>query len=1352
MAIFGKSMLSRGYYTMNRTLFLLLTLSVFSGTMFSQEFENKEIAITSYKFSGGLYDDNVRHIIQDSLGYMWVGTMNEVYKFDGHSTYSIPLFENKGPITYIEHLFKDNVGDIWVVTNRGVKIFEFYTQRIIDPPKGFEQYSISSFFQGKGNNIWFATDMGELVYYDRNDQSLIRYPSANKMSIKALIPYSDNELILSFENSELVIFNTENKTFEIGPVTDRLGTYPIYNGKRFQNDKVILASRQKLFQLGKDKELIELDIVKKYKKDGQSLFISALLEVNDSIIWIATDGHGLLSHNQNSKKTYSLDLKSQFPIYAINSLCMDRNGAVWIGTINSGIQVFDPSQSKFTHWEYEKGNPTGLSSNSALSLTETGGGRILVGLDGGGISSYDPNTGLFEHYLHPQPEKNVINSILSDHKDNIWVGTYLNGLKQLRIKSHGFTLRDYPLSPYTTSNEVIKSIFVDSRKNLWIGSSLGVFIYNPEGELIRHSMKTDDVDAKNLGLVMSIYESADSTIWIGTDRLLAQYKPSEEKLRMVDFDVSRHIVTSIIEADNKIWIGTKLGLFHMEGNNGAVKQYTLEDGLSCTVVNGLLNDDLGHLWVATNHGLFQYNFQSHEFRDFGFNDGFKGQFNENATLKGSDGKLYFGSTNGVYSFFPDQIKKNTIVPPVVISKISILNRQKSDQDSINTLVSRNLVNQSEIKLAYDQNIFTIDFVGLNFTLANNNKYSYILHGFDKFWNHTGSQRQAAYTNIPPGEYEFQVKASNNDGVWNEEGQRLQITIFPPWYKTNWAIGLWILITLLLVLFINRYLWNQIKLKEMLRLERLDKSRQEESNENKIQFFTNITHELRTPLTLILGPMDKLISNAKVNSPQRKQLQLIKKNTNRLLVLINQILDFRKFELGENHINISRINLVLFISEICDSFKEMANEKSIAIQYTPHVDNLEIWSDSGTIEKIMFNLLANAIKFSSENDEIEVEIDIDSHANEAVIHVVDMGKGIPEEELPNIFKRFYQVKDNTNTGTGIGLALTQDMVEMIKGSIQVKSKLGSGSTFSVRLPLGNQHFEIVQQKTDNSFLDTEQDDTHLIAEQGIKPYLRDNQVEQEVNRYSVLVIEDEKDLREYIADSLKDFFQVWEASNGEDGYNMAMDLNPNLIISDILMPKMSGLELCHQLKSNFATSHIPIILLTALTSNNQKIEGLEKGADDYITKPFNSELLLHKVHNLIKNRIKLMERFKTEVAMEPEAITSTSADEQFLKQVIGIIKDNISDSNFKVDHIINEIGMSRSPFYKKLKSLSGLSPNEFIRTVRMKHAVQLLTKSDKNISEIAYDVGFSSPKYFRECFKEQFGQTPSEFGKDPKVRM
>ena len=1334
---------------MNRVVILLFIFFSFYWEMFSQEEETKDLAITSFKFSSGLNSDNVRHIIQDSLGYIWVGTSNELYKFDGQSTYTIPLFEEKDSLFYIEHLFKDNYGNIWIVTSNGIRIFEFTAQKIIAPPLEFDPYSVSSFYQGEGEDIWFATREGEMLYYNPGKKELMVYPSPHRSPITTIVPLYQNELIVSFENSRFETFNTDNRTFKPDVALEKLnlGDKPVYNGVKCKNDAIILASRKRLFQLGQNKKLQELEMGTNPKNNKQALFISDLLEVNDSIIWIATDGHGLMSYNRKSKKIQDLRLKSEFPIYAISSLYRDRNGIIWIGTTNSGLKVFDPHQSKFTHWGYEKGNPTGLSSNSALGLGETLDGRILVGLDGGGINVYDTESNLFEHYLHPQNDKNVINSIIADRKNNIWVGTYLNGLNLVREKNSVFTFIDHPSSD-TKHNEVIKSLYIDRKKNLWIGTSNGVFVHDSDGKLIRHITSTDEENPVPLGLVMCIQEMADSTIWIGTNNLLARYLPSQDIMKTVDLEVANPIVTSILEVGDTVWIGTKSGLFHYKTKDREIKQYTADDGLSCTVVNGLLNDDLGNLWIATTQGLFQYNIQKNKFRNFSFNDGFEGQFNENATLKGRDGKLYFGSTNGVYSFFPTQIKKNHKIPPVVISKISIYNQNKSHLDSINFVDSRNLINQNEIELAHDQNIFSIDFVGINFTLANKNEYRYILHGFDKFWNKTDRQRKATFTNVPPGEYEFQVMASNNDGVWNNDGKTLKIRIFPPWYKTIWAISLWIIMAMLFLFFVNRYVWRQIKLKEILRTERLDKLRQEEANENKIQFFTNITHELRTPLTLILGPIDKLISNTKVDLSQRKQLHLIKKNTNRLLVLINQILDFRKLELGEIKINVSRINLVLFIGELCDSFKEMANEKSISIQYTPHIDTLEVWSDSGTIEKIMFNLLANAIKFSSENDEIEVDLYLDQHTNEAVIDVIDMGKGIPENELPHIFKRFYQVKSNTNTGTGIGLALTHDMVKLLKGTILVKSKLGSGSTFSVRLPLGGNHFNMEIPEKHFSNEDLKNENVPSATEQTEEPYLRTERPELESDKYAVLVIEDEKDLREYIVDSLKEFFEVWEASNGEDGYKMAIDLNPNLIISDILMPKLSGLELCQHLKSNFSTSHIPIVLLTALTSNNQKIEGMGKGADDYITKPFNSELLVHKVHNLIRNRINLIARFKTEIAMEPESITSTSADEQFLTQVIGIIKDNISDSNFKVEHITSKIAMSRSPFYKKLKNLSGLSPNEFIRMVRMKHAVQLLTKSDKNISEIAYEVGFSSPKYFRLCFKEQFGVTPSEFGKAP----
>jgi len=751
-------------------------------------------------------------------------------------------------------------------------------------------------------------------------------------------------------------------------------------------------------------------------------------------------------------------------------------------------------------------------------------------------------------------------------------------------------------------------------------------------------------------------------------------------------------------------------------------------------------------------GISVFNMKTKKFRNFSDDDGVSGYFNQNTILNTTEKKFFFGSTTGIYCFDPYNIKSNEFKPPIFLKTLTL---EKSSSDSLvnSQKAVINLKKKEEITLSHKQNTFSIEFIALNYTLPNKNQYKYQLKGFDKDWIETENFRPATYTNLPPGEYVFAIQAANNDGVWNSTGKSVNIIINPPWYKASWALSLWAILLLGMIFMINRYILVQIRLKDTLRMERAQKEKQHEINQNKLQFFTNITHDLRSPLTLIISPVEKLLKSASPNSAQHHQLSLIKKNADRLLKLIDQILEFRKVEQGTKKLETDRCDLVALINNLHQSWQEWAQKKKIRFSFLSRFDKFYSWVDADVIEKILHNLLSNAFKFTPEYGNIDIVLDIDRKSKEVRIEVRDNGAGIDKKEQPYIFNRFYQSPNYSSNGTGIGLALVKSLVEIHHGTLSIDSQVGKGSSFIVKFPLGRSHFaphEFAQhhpaaksQKKKN----TENNCEPLMAQDQRQTRIKtDFSIEKQ---YAVLVVEDDKDLRQFIAGELSEFFQVYEAENGDEGFIKAEKWSPDVIVSDILMEPMDGISFCKKIKNNFETSHIPIILLTALSSEEKQLEGLETGAEDYITKPCNINILLLKIKNLLEDRQKLITRFKTEILMEPGNIAPSNIDETFLNNTIHLIRNNISDPSFKLEKLISEVGMSRSAFFKKIKALTGLSPHNFILLIKMKHAAQLLVKSQLYISEIANETGFLSLKHFSKCFKKYYGVNPSEYKKQQK---
>jgi signal transduction histidine kinase/DNA-binding response OmpR family regulator/sugar lactone lactonase YvrE len=934
-----------------------------------------------------------------------------------------------------------------------------------------------------------------------------------------------------------------------------------------------------------------------------------------------------------------------------------------------------------------------------------------------------------------------VNSII-DNSGLIWIATNENGIVQFNPSNNSYRYCfDDKNNSDITYNDRITILHQDSDGSIWIGTlGRGLYRYYQETgnyEVFRHS--NNDTTSINNDEISTIYEDQNRTIWIGSNGGLNRYIPEKNSFRSLPNATARVLFE---DSKKNFWLGTYMyGLSLLDRNSEKIiVTLTEKDGLPNNTICSIREDDSGNLWIGTNNGLSKFNFEKKTFRNYYVQDGLnKDAFQINASVKGSDGILYFGiHESGLNYFNPDSIKDDPVPPQVVIENISLFNRpdEKLSYEGF-------IPDLEMIELPYNQNDLHFEYVGLHFSEPARNKYKYILEGFDKNWIDARNQKTATYTNLDPGEYIFKVNAANRDGVWNESGASIKIIINPPIWATTWAYLLYIILAASLIYYLWKLNVRRIKTKHEFEMSKFEAEKLHEVDELKSRFFANISHEFRTPLTLILGPAKDIQDKTK-ESETKNNIGLIKRNANRLLRLVNQLLDLSKLEAGRMKLETREENIIPLLKGLVLSFSSLADSKKIILGFNAVEENLNAYFDSDKVEKVVNNLLSNAFKFTPDGGKIDVTVE--KMATEVELKISDSGMGIPNENIDRVFDRFYQV-DGGHTrereGTGIGLALTKELVELHKGKIGVESETGKGTTFVVKIPLGKDHLkpeEIVEEKVKG---ETKQYsvEKELIVETNSRKEKTDIDVLLDTEKPLLLVIEDNGDVRKYIISHLEDNYRIQEAVDGQEGLEQAFNHIPDLIISDVMMPKMDGFELCSKLKTDERTSHIPIIMLTAKATSQDKISGYEIGADDYIMKPFDATELKIRVKNLIDIRRKLQEKFRSsDFSVPPEL---SSIDDQFMNKVLKVINKHLSEEEFSIDDLGKEVSMSREHLYRKLKAISGHSPSLFIRSVRLAKAKKLIKERKGTISEISFLVGFGSPAYFGKCFKEEYGYSPGE---------
>ncbi len=1055
---------------------------------------------------------------------------------------------------------------------------------------------------------------------------------------------------------------------------------------------------------------------------------------------------------------------------SIQSLLEDRSGLLWIGT-NKGINKLNLKQKAFEKIALKgENNITSLSKNkNTLWVGTYGQGIFEVPLkDGEPISS--------RHLQLP----NMIDFIYGIHADTegwLWAATRGGGVYKIPTNAPNSYVQYNQMNPL--SDNYIMTVFEDSQRNMWFGTwDHGLIRYNRAADTFSNIRVLPNSDFNPSAYpIVQYFEFKNSqnerVLWVGTRgggliELLLDEQSNILKVKNIyrnnpqdPQSLSSNFINCFYkDAANQIWIGTEEGMNQWNSDKKTFKRYSETDGLPDENVQSIAQDDNRNLWITTNKGLSRVAFDKNGqaiCRNFDEKDGLPSNYYQPAaTTTINEKHLFFGSTNGLLAFYPDDIKDNETVPMVSLVDFKLFNQSIHVGETKNghTFLPLSISDIKTIELAYNDNAFSIEFAALHFDEPDKNRYAYRLIGFNDKWVYaTANERTAHYTNLPHGSYTFEVKAANNDGVWSKEIVQVKIIVHPPFWLTGWAYLFYMACIGGAIWLYRHTLLVRENLKNQVQMETFKRKQSEEVSKMKVRFFTNVSHELRTPLTLILSPLEELIKREDVTPSVHETYDLMQRNATRLFNLITELLDFRKTEEGLMTLNVVETNLVKYLANITIAFRDLARQRHIDFSFVTTVDNLKMWLDRDLMEKVFYNLFSNAFKYTNEGGKIIVKLDLDDHRN-AVISIEDTDMGISADELPHIFEEFYRGKTSSEgkyrQGSGIGLALTKNIIDLHKSTILVESTVNKGSIFTISMPLGYEHYDA--KFINHDYQSSENIALYPMLEESAPPQYEAVQNGEKSDNPLVLIVEDNPDIRVFIKQNLERFYQIEEAENGKIGLEKAQQLIPDLIISDVIMPEMDGLDMCNHIKNTEATCHIPIILLTARSSQIYQIEGYETGADDYVTKPFNMSLLFTRIKNLLENRERIQRRFEknfnqnTTFEVKPSELNITHLDKDFIEKCIELVEQNIGESDYSVEQLSHSLLMSRMQVYRKMKALTGETPNHFIRTIRLKRAAQLLEKG-YSVAEATYKVGFQDLKYFRECFKKQFGMNPKEFSRE-----
>ena len=1373
----------------------------------------------------GLSANYVTCLYQDATGFLWVGTYDGLNRYDGYDVrVSKPDPAAGGSISgiLVFDITGDAAGNLWIgTTGSGLNYYDRSTDRYYPilhrtgEATSLLTNTVNALVIDRDNYLWVGTDEG-----------------ISRTNLSDYVPGQDPvfEHFLAGERGRPHFIQTlfQDDSGTVWAATRR-GIYrrPDRPGAPFQRMDATAVSdfRVKCISQGADGHMLVAGangffyqntpgVDDSFVLVGDKTQLNALaVDRSTNQVWVGGESglqqYELLRGGAPPRLVSSMSAETgdqaRLTGDDVTSLLVDRSQVVWIGTNGSGINKYDPLRKQFRHVRRTE-EPGGLSSNAIRSITQGRDGRIWVGTDGGGINVSDgpldqnrrprfrayprpdraytllevrnateealyigTNTGpglyrldLSRPGAQPQPQLDVPASVfasLEDRDGNLWFGSYSDGLHRwvpspeepggYRKSTIGFR----PGQAGSLPSPIVRGLLQDRNGNLWVGTARGLAVLeqrqllNVNPTFTVYQNVVGDPSSLSQNYILPLFEASDGTIWVGT----------------FGGGLNRYVPPAAGE------------------ERGSFVTYGEKDGLRNGVIKAIQEDDSGKLWISTNKGLSRLDPRDNSVANFDYYDGLQDdEFGELAAVRQQDGTMIFGGVNGMTVFRPAAIRQNPYPARPVLTGLAVQNQDVAvGQEYGGAVILPTGLNEADhITLSHNQDNFSLEFAALHFAAPDNNLFAYRLEGYDEDWIYTtATERRATYTNLPPRDYTFLLRVSNNDGVWTEEPLRLGITVLPPFYRTTWAYLLYALAFAGLLYLFRRYSIIDAEEKGRLQLKRVSQEKTEELNQLKLQFFTNVSHEFRTPLTLITGPLENLIREQDTMSDvQRGQYyHLMYKNSKYLLRLVNQLLDFRRLDQGQLALHVSKNDIVSFVEETAAPFEFLATKKNIDFRLDIDERPIGTWFDPDALEKILFNLLSNAFKFTPDGGRITVRIGkttpddrrFKTHLpgyGAVLISVSDTGPGMDRRQLRNIFNRFYKsTQEGTanREGTGIGLAYTKALIDNHRGLINVDSTPGKGSTFYLRLSLDkNLYSKSELERVDlTDYVPKADPVDYFMPEENIdEAALNDLQLRssQLLQRQApeetplLLYIDDNADLRNYIRQSFGGDYRIIAADGGVSGLELARTSSPDIIVCDVMMPDLDGMQVLAAIKADPATSHIPVIMLTAKDTEDSLSEGLRHGADGYVTKPFRHDLLLQQINNIVQRRDVLRNRFRREVITEPAEVTVTDTDEVFLRQAMDIVEENMSNTEFSVDQLVKEMGVSRSKLYLKLKALTGQSSSEFVRTVRLKRAVRLLEDSNYSVKEVMYMTGFNTASYFSKCFKRQFGIVPSEYVKQRRA--
>ncbi len=1340
------------------SLFVILPLN-----LLAQNYVIKSLGIKE-----GLSNNHVLSIEQDKRGFMWFATEEGLNMFDGINFRS--FYKEKGKNislsgNELNGLLDDPVDSIlWIATQRaGINAYDygknkFYTYRKNPKdPNSLITDDITKIMPSSDGNLWICTYWKGIDYYNKESKKFTHYntttlPGLPSNNIWTAFDGKDGNLYIGHVRHGFSILNLKTKQIKnFRHIEGDASSIPddevtcIYKD-RLGNIWVGTSNGVALYNPQKENFMVIND-----GNRNLSHRIYSIRQTEDNKLWIAMELGGIAILDL-SQHLFNSQIQAGFTFIkegdddyglsgnSIRSIYQDSYGNMWIGGWGSGINFISQEAPLFNTYEYTPNLYfNSLTNKTASSVCFDKSGQLWIGTDGGGINLFQ--NGIRKNVFKTNDygsNNNNIQTSLCDSKGGLWFGLFYGGIRYFNTKTQKF--EKISLNNNESNDADIRSFFEDKSGLIWVGTSQGIYVVNRDSKkMVKHYSLENN-------LVRSLYKDSKGRVWVGFFGDGMAVYSSDMKLIVshnVDNNFPSNTVNTIFaDSRSNIWVGTGEGLVKFE--NGSLKKYHVynrESGLTNAHIFAITEDREKNIWISSNHGISCLIGGKNIIYNYGHRDDVPlGSFCRGSVAKDKENNIYFGSINGVCFFNPENVLKKRTSPKVLINTIEVAGVIESNENAQNEI---NIIGEKEVNLSYKQNSFTITFNIPNFALTSQVDYAYQLEGLSDNWYTINGSNSVTFRGLPPGDYKFSIKSRIHNQQWSDEISTLNIYIAPPIWLTIWAKIIYVILIGVFIFYLTTQYKDRLEVESLYKVEKKMREQEQELNNERLRFYTNITHELRTPLTLIIGPLEDLTHNKSLNSGDSQKINVIHKSAVKLLDLINQLLEFRKVETQNRHLCVEKRNIVPQIKDTCQKYISLNVKNEINIKCHIPNENITFYFDKEIIQTILDNLISNALKYT-EKGLVTIGVELKENDSNNIVEIVvsDTGYGISEEALPHIFENYYQEKRNSMvSGTGIGLSLVKRLVETHEGEISVESTPNVGSTFSIKL------------LADNSYPNA----LHSEVEEGEEETIEEIMPEQNKSDKNILlIVEDNRQIAEYIAESFKDSYEIHIAQNGQQGRDEALKIIPDIIVSDIMMPIMDGNTMCKILKNDIRTSHIPIILLTAKDSLKDKEEGYQTGADSYLTKPFSSSLLRSRIENLLNSRNMLASYYKNndinreeEVKEGEPEVTLSVLDNEFLQKLNGLISENLASNKMDIAYLSDKMFMSSSTLYRKMKALTGLSTNEYIRKMKMKHAKELLLEGRYNISEISVHVGFNNIFYFRQCFKEEFGATPSDYLKNAK---